>query len=160
MFDIRTWAYFSLQKIRAREHLSMNISNILFIIGTAPFLILGSLHLIYTLKDNSQPKRLAPRSATLVDEMKNTPLKLTKETDMWRAWIGFNASHSIGVLSFSSIYLYLSLYDFAFLNTSGLIWGALLLAAAYALLARLYWFRIPFIGSLIGLGFFTASILT
>lgn len=138
----------------------MSASNILFIIGTLPFLTLGSLHLIYTLKDNRQPKHLAPRSATLVNEMKNTQLKLTKETDMWRAWIGFNHSHSIGVLSFSGIYLYLALYDFTFLSASGLIWGAPALAAIYATLARLFWFRIPFFGSLIGLGFFAASILT
>lgn len=79
---------------------------------------------------------------------------------MWQAWVGFNLSHSIGVLFYALSYLYLAVYDFGTLSDSGYIWGAPIFAAIYTFLAKKFWFRIPFIGSLLGLTLFITALAT
>lgn len=69
---------------------------------------------------------------------------------MWRAWIGFNASHSFGIILFGAVYGYLASCHSVFLFHS---WFLLALGFAlllgYAVLAKLYWFRAPFRGVLL-----------
>ena len=66
---------------------------------------------------------------------------------MWRAWVGFNASHSFGLILFGALYGYLAMRHSAFLFHA---WFLLALGFAlllgYAALAKLYWFRVPFRG--------------
>jgi hypothetical protein len=40
---------------------------------------------------------LAPRDPTLQVSMSQSSPIMTKETTMWRCWVGFHASHSIGL---------------------------------------------------------------
>ena len=66
---------------------------------------------------------------------------------MWRAGIGFNASHSFGTMLFGLVYGYLSVLHSGFLFTSWFLLGlGLLTLLAYLLLAKLYWFSVPFRG--------------
>ena len=72
---------------------------------------------------------------------------ISRETTMWRTWIGFNASHSLGALLFGAIYLYLPLLHSEFFFKSGfLLTLGLVALAGYMALARLYWFSVPFRG--------------
>ncbi len=66
---------------------------------------------------------------------------------MWKAWIGFNLSHSLGLLLFSVVYGYLAIFQFSLLQNSTflLVTGALFLSV-YAILGKLYWFSGPFRG--------------
>ena len=72
---------------------------------------------------------------------------ITRETTMWRAWVGFNATHSFGLILFGALYGYLairhstSLFQSWFLLALGF---ALLLG--YAVIAKLYFFTAPFRG--------------
>ena len=59
-------------------------------LSTLVLLTLGVLHLIYTF---SGPK-LLPRDPTLQARMNEVNLVITRQTTVWRAWIGFNASPS------------------------------------------------------------------
>lgn len=69
---------------------------------------------------------------------------------MWKAWIGFNASHSYGALLFGAVYGYLALVHSAFLFQSWYLLSlGLLLLVGYAFLGKRYWFRIPFRGILV-----------
>src|SRR6188768_316110 len=90
---------------------------------------LGVLHLIYTFHG---PK-LTPRDPDLQARMAEVHPVITRQTTMWRAWVGFNASHSMGAILF------------------GLIYGVL---------GKVYWFRIPFRGIVISLACYLASIAT
>jgi hypothetical protein len=115
-----------------------------FIAASAAILfLLGSAHLLYTYWG---PK-LLPRDAGLIEAMQRTQLRLTAETTVWRAWIGFNASHSLCAILFGLIYGYLALaqpellFRSLYLQAVGL--GLLL---AFVVLAKLYWFSIPFMG--------------
>src|SRR5260370_1136989 len=77
---------------------------ILLILGGAVFGVLGGLHAIYTLLDLRNPRRLVPVDPSVARAMANSALRLSGGgTDMWRAWIGFNFSHSLGVLLFGAL---------------------------------------------------------
>lgn len=121
------------------------IEQILLLIGAAIFGVLGTIHLIYTFLTN----KFMPRKQEVVEAMKETSLVLTKETTMWKAWIGFNASHSLGAIVFSVFYILLSIQHMDVINeTKGFIWLAVINSFAYLFLAKKYWFTIPFIGIL------------
>ncbi|HEX4543900.1 MAG TPA: hypothetical protein VH114_12080 [Candidatus Acidoferrum sp.] len=109
--------------------------------SAAVILFLGLLHLLYTF---SGPE-LHPRDADLAAKMMTVPLVMSRETTMWRAWVGFNATHSFGLILFGAVYGYLAVRHSAFLFHS---WFLLALGFAlllgYAVIARLYFFTAPF----------------
>jgi hypothetical protein len=119
-------------------------------------LTLGVLHLIYTF---SGPK-LMPRDPALQARMNEAPLVITRQTTMWRAWIGFNASHSMGAILFGLVYGFLAnahpelLFNSPFLLAVGVV-----MLGGLAVLAKLYWFRIPFAGVVISLACYVLSIV-
>ena len=118
----------------------------LLIIGASIFGVLGTIHLIYTFFTN----KFDAIDSTVIEAMKSTSPILTRETTMWKAWIGFNASHSLGAMLFAGIYIPLSVYNFEVIQQSA--WFSLLpviVGLSYLGLAKMYWFRIPFTGVLI-----------
>lgn len=128
----------------------------LLILGGAVFGVLGALHAVYTLLDLRNPRRLVPADPSVTLTMANSALRLSRGgTDMWRAWIGFNFSHSLGVLLFATLAIW------AGFRINGLpvaMMPALtLIGCTYLLLALFYWFRIPAIGVAIGTGCFAAA---
>ena len=78
---------------------------------------------------------------------------------MWQAWVGFNFSHSLGLLLFAA----LAIGAGARIETipSGIMPALILIGCVYLVLALLYWFRTPAIGVAIGTGcFFAAWVLS
>jgi len=129
----------------------------LLILGGAVFGVLGVLHTIYTLLDLRNPRRLAPVDPSVAHAMANSALRLSGgRTDMWRAWIGFNFSHSLGVLLVAVLALWAGFRTK--MLPVGIIMPALtLIGCVYEVLALLYWFRIPAIGVAVGTGCFAAA---
>lgn len=124
--------------------------------GAVVMFALGALHLLYTFSGT----KLHPRHAELRARLEQAPLVLTRETSMWRAWVGFNASHSVGALLFGAVYGYLALMQGGFLFQSWFLLGlGLVVLAAYALLARRYWFSLPFQGILLALALYASALL-
>ncbi len=118
---------------------------------------LGSMHLLLTFRGPA----LHPRDAALQARLMEVPLVLTRETTMWRAWIGFNASHSFGAMLFGLVYGYLAFAHAAMLFASAFLLSlGFVLLGGYVFLARRYWFRIPFRGILIATILYAAAILT
>jgi hypothetical protein len=113
----------------------------LILASAAIVLALGVLHLIYTFRG---PK-LRPRDPELEARMREVSPGITRQTTMWKAWVGFNASHSCGAILFGAIYGYLALAHAEFLFESKYLCavGALMLASLLAL-GRLYWFSVPY----------------
>lgn len=117
----------------------------LLLLGGSISCVLGGLHAIYTLLDLRNPRRLVPVDPSVAQAMANSALRLSRGgTDMWRAWIGFNFSHSLGVLLFGA----LAVWAGAHVKTLpvGSIPALTLIGCIYEVLALLYWFRIPAIG--------------
>jgi len=118
---------------------------------------LGLIHLIYTFRGT----KLHPRDAALQAQMAAAHPVLTRQTTMWKAWVGFNASHSAGALLFGAVYGYLALAHGGFLFASPflLALGALLLSG-YIALGKLYWFSVPYRGILLAAALYAAGLIT
>ena len=115
----------------------------LILASAAIIFLLGLVHLLYTFHGT----KLHPRDDVLMARLKEISPIITRETTMWRAWIGFNASHSYGAMLFGLIYGYLALVHNAFLFQSTFLLAlGLLLLAGYVLLGKRYWFSVPFRG--------------
>ena len=122
------------------------ISSALIAGSAAIILLLGMVHLLYTFVGST----LLPRDADLQARMQAVSPVITRETTMWKAWIGFNASHSYGAILFGAVYGYLALRHAAFLfESSFLLAAGLLLLVGYAFLGKRYWFSVPFRGILV-----------
>jgi hypothetical protein len=117
---------------------------------------LGVMHLWYTFRGN----KLHPRDPDLRARLEQVPLVLTRQTTVWKAWVGFNASHGCGVLLFGAVYGYLAVMHSAFLfQSSYLLALGLLALLAYAILARRYWFSIPFRGIVLATACYVSALV-
>ena len=132
--------------------------SVLLILGGAVFGVLGALHASYTLLDLRSPRWLVPADSSVAQAMANSALRLSGgRTDMWRAWIGFNFSHSVGVLLVAGLALWAG-FRFNTLPVGIITLALTLIGCVYLVaLALLYWFRGPAIGVAIGTGCFAAA---
>jgi hypothetical protein len=124
----------------------MMTANYLWMAGSVIMAALGLIHLAYTFFTN----KLSPRNESLKAEMKTAYPTLTKQTTMWKAWTGFNASHSIGMIFMGLINLYLAAGYFSIFKTDNLYFLLNIFTVVFYLwLAKKYWFRIPLAGIVI-----------
>jgi hypothetical protein len=99
------------------------------------------VHLLYTFRG----RKLHPRDGAIEAQMREGHPVLTRQTTLWKAWVGFNASHSFGAILFGLVYGYLALLHSAFLLQSSFLLGlGLLLLSGYVFLGWRYWFSVPF----------------
>jgi len=129
---------------------------ILLILGGTVFGVLGGLHAIYTLLDLRKPRRLVPVDPAVAHAMANSAVRLSGGAmDMWRAWIGFNFTHSLGVLLLAA----LAIWAGARINRLpvGIIPALTLIGCIYLVVAMRYFYRSPAIGVAIGTGCFAAA---
>ena len=110
--------------------------------GSLPFIILGSIHLIYTFFTN----KFSTRNPQVELEMKASSPILTNKTTMWKSWIGFNGSHSIGAMYFGLINFSLAALQAPFLFYPIFIFLNISTVAFYVWLGIRYWFSIPLTG--------------
>jgi hypothetical protein len=134
----------------------MLIAQYLWIFGSFIIAFLGGLHLYYTFLSN----KFSSRNTQMIAEMKTSSPNLTKETTMWKAWIGFNASHSSGAMFIGLINIYLACHYFPILQNDHFFFiFNILTLIFYAWLGKVYWFKIPLIGILITLGCYIVAYL-
>lgn len=118
-------------------------AKILWITGSAIYIILATLHLLYTFFTN----KFLAKDRNTVESMKQTHPLLTNKTTMWKAWIGFNGSHSAGGIFLGAANLLLSVFYFPFLSAAvSLILLTVFTSLFYLFLAIKYWFKIPLTG--------------
>jgi hypothetical protein len=132
------------------------IASSLIVASAAVMLLLGVIHLLYTFRG----RKLHPRDSDLYTRMNEVSLVLTRKTTMWKAWIGFNVSHSYGAIFFGLVYGYLALAhsEFLFQSTYLQLLGLLLLVG-YAVLGKLYWFSAPLRGILLSAVLYVAGVV-
>jgi hypothetical protein len=129
-----------------------------FLLGALPFLVLGLAHLKHTPLRASDRKGLSPRDPALAEAMTRSSPMLTSATDIWRAWVGFNISHSAGAIVFALFVLTIGRSAGSFAGQAMLVLPlSVAVAASYLWMAVRYWFRIPVIGVAASLGCFLAS---
>ena len=124
--------------------------------SAAVILFLGLSHLLYTFRG----PELHPSDPDLTARMMTVSPVISQETTMWRVWVGFNATHSFGLILFGALYGYLaishskSLFQSWFLLALGF---ALLLG--YAVIAKLYFFTAPFRGVVLAAALYLLGIV-
>lgn len=134
------------------------LSRYLFLAASLPYLLLGTAHALATPLRSADRKGLAPADPQLSEAMARTPLRLTRRTDMWRAWVGFNFSHSLGVVVLGALILLIGRSEATFRAQASLfVPCAFLASCAYLLLATKYWFRTPIIGCALSLALCVGS---
>jgi hypothetical protein len=134
------------------------LSHYLFLAASVPYLVLGIAHALATPLGPADRTGLAPADPQLPEAMARTPLRLTRRTDMWRAWIGFNFSHGLGLVVLGTLILLIGRSEAAFRAQASLfVPFALLASGAYLLLATKYWFRTPIIGCTVSLALLVGS---
>lgn len=124
------------------------IAPSLVAVAAGIMLLLGLVHLLYTFRG---PK-LLPRDPELQTRMQQVSPVITRQTTMWKAWTGFNASHSYGLILFGAVYGYLAIAhsDFLFRSAFLLLLGLIMLFG-YVFLAKQYFFRTPLQGVLLAI---------
>ena len=124
--------------------------------SAAIILLLGFMHLLYTFRGPN----LHPRDPDLTARMMAVSPVITRETTMWRAWVGFNTTHSLGLILFGALYGYLATRHSALLFQS---WFLLALGFAlllgHAVIAKLYFFTAPFRGVVLAAALYLLGIV-
>ena len=78
---------------------------------------------------------------------------------MWKAWVGFNASHSFGAILFGLIYGYLAIFNSEFLfKTPFLLCIGFAMLGGLVVIGKLYWFSIPVRSICVSFAFYVASV--
>jgi hypothetical protein len=123
------------------------MTQTLLIAGGSVFCLLGLLHALYTFGDEHRPRRLAPDDPALVEAMRAAGLQLSRgRTTMWRAWLGFNFSHSLGVLMLGAGCITLGLSLEGLILPKPVLLLPVALGGIYLWLSIRYWFRVPAAG--------------
>ncbi|MBC7850565.1 MAG: hypothetical protein H7Y31_12565 [Chitinophagaceae bacterium] len=132
------------------------IAQYLWIAAGIPFIVLGTIHLVYTFFGS----KLYPRDPSMIDEMKRSFITITRETTHWKVWIGFNASHSSGVMFIGIMTIYFGLIQYDLIVNSLFLQITILATMIfYVVIARKYWFSIPFAGTAIATILLVTSLL-
>ena len=136
--------------------MSALLPGVLVGISAVVVLALGMLHLAYTFRG----RKLHPVADATVEAMRGDRLRISNETTVWKAWIGFNASHSMAAILFGLVFGYLAafqpvvLHDDWFLQAVGVSF-----LAGLAVLGKRYWFSIPFRGIAFAFVAFVAGVV-
>jgi hypothetical protein len=139
----------------------MSLSQIGLIAGGLIFAVIGSLHALYTFLDMKRPRRLVPDDRAVMQAMASTGVRLTRgQTTMWRAWVGFNFTHSIGLVMFGVACVLVGMLLAALSPPRAALFIPVAIACLYEFLAVRYFFRIPMIACAVALFCFVAAWLS
>ncbi len=134
------------------------MSQILIVAAASVFLLLGAMHGILTLRDLRDPKVFTPRDPELRKAMQQSSIRLHRTINLWDAWMGFNLTHSLGLVLFGAAYVYVGVFEPGAFAKSALLQAcAVLVAGIYLILSLKFFFSKPVIGSAIGLGCFAIA---
>jgi hypothetical protein len=131
-------------------------ARILMVLSASIVFTLGVVHLIYTFWGLN----LIPRDRALQISMSQVSPVISRETTMWRCWVGFNASHSMGLILFGLVFGFLALvHDQVLFQSRFLMVVGLAVLAGLVVLCKLYFFRVPLAGVGIALACYVASMV-
>ena len=143
------------QALGPQNRESILAAKILLVLSASIIFTLGVVHLLYTFWG---PK-LMPQDPALRISMSQISPVITKETTMWQCWVGFNASHSMGLILFGLVFGFLALAHGQLLFRSPfLLIVGLAMLGGFVVLCKVYFFSVPLTGISISLACYVASI--
>lgn len=136
----------------------IELSRFLFLAGALPYVFLGTLHALVTPRTTEQAKGLSPRDPATRRAMEQETLMLTRRTNLWLTWVGFNLSHSLGAVLFGVAVLLVGRSRASFQADAPVFLPfALVVSCLYLATGLRYWFRTPNTGIAIATTCFAAS---
>ena len=131
------------------------LASVLMVAAAAIPLVLGTMHLVLTWRG---PK-LTPDDPAVIEAMRGSSAQLNPSANMWRLWVGFNASHGIGAVQYGLVFgiLAITVPDVLF-DSWPLMALAIAVPVAYLLVGLRYWFRVPTTGVGISAAFAIAAV--
>ncbi|MGB8730993.1 MAG: hypothetical protein WCC99_07085 [Candidatus Sulfotelmatobacter sp.] len=130
-------------------------ARILMVLSASIIFTLGVVHLVYTFWG----PMLMPRDPALQISMSQISPVITNETTMWRAWLGFNASHSMGLILFGLVFGFLAVAHGQLLFRSPfLLVVGLAMLVGFVVLCKVYFFTAPLKGISISLACYVVSL--
>jgi hypothetical protein len=130
-------------------------AKILMVLSAGIAFTLGVVHLVYTFWGT----KLTPRDPALRVSMTQIAPVITKDTTMWRCWMGFNATHSMALILFGLVFGFLAVMhgELLFQSRFLLIVGVAMLGGFVAV-SKFYFFSAPLLGMSLALASYLASI--
>jgi hypothetical protein len=143
------------QAMRVRNREAILAAIILMVLSAGISFTLGFVHIVYTFWGPN----LTPRDPALQVSMNQMAPVITGETTMWRCWVGFNASHGMGLILFGLVFGFLALAHGQLLFQSPfLLIVGLAMLGGLVVLSKVYFFRAPLVGVSISLACYVVSI--
>jgi hypothetical protein len=122
----------------------------LVVVAAAIFLLLGTAHGVLTLRDLDQPRTFTPRDPALREAMQKSTIAFRRDVNLWKAWMGFNITHSLGLVLFGAALLYVGLLHPTLFAQSVWLQGfCVAVSAAYFVTSLNFFFSTPTIGTAI-----------
>jgi len=130
----------------------------MLILGGFIFVIMGVVHGLLSVIDVFRPTQFTPKDDSVRLAMKSTTVKfLSARANVWEAWLGFNISHSLGMLVFGAAVIWLGLNLEHFKVTSAALLIPAVIGLIYLLLSVRFWFYAPAVASAIATACFVAA---
>jgi len=129
--------------------------QLLIVVGSSIFVLLGGAHGVLTLRDLNNPRSFTPRDPELRAAMQKSAIAFHPKVNLWQAWLGFNLTHSLGIVMFGGAFLYVGIFHSLLFSQSPLLQGcSIFVSAAYLVISLNFFFSKPAIGSGISMGCF------
>jgi hypothetical protein len=136
------------------------MTQVLMIVASAAYVLLGILHGVLTLMDLARPRYFTPPDAALRAAMQASGVRFHPEINLWRAWMGFNLTHSLGLALFGGVFLYAGIFEADSLAASrALRVVAFAVSALYFVISRSLFFSGPAAATGIATACFAAAAL-
>jgi hypothetical protein len=134
------------------------MSSLLLIIGGLVFFGMGLVHGLVSGADVLRPTQFAPVDDSVRLAMESTTVRfLGARANVWEAWLGFNLSHSLGMLIFGAASVWLGLNLERIQVSSAALAAPVVIGLIYLVLSVRFWFWAPAVSSAIATACFVAA---
>jgi hypothetical protein len=122
------------------------------------YAMLGISHAVLALRDLWHERSFVPTDPSVLQSLKETGVSAMPGATFWRAWLGFNLSHTLGLLQFASALVVLATRaGDGFGNSGAFILAGLVIAILYLAIAGRFFFRPPTVVAALGLACLTTA---
>ena len=122
----------------------MSASQALLAIAGGLLALLGGAHGVMALRDVVRPATFRPSDDAVLRTMRTSDVAAMPGATLWRAWLGLNLTHSLGLLVFGGLMLALASGEDAWLAAHpGTAAGVVAVAATYVAIAARCFFAMP-----------------
>lgn len=124
------------------------MAQTLLLIGSGVFLILGIGHGVLITRDLWKPRAFTPTDDAVREAMAGVSIVLSAQANQWKAWQGFNLSHSLGLMVFGGGLLWMAIVepDLFFSNWLFQV-VVIVIALLYFIFSKVFWFWGPLVAS-------------